>query len=218
VSLGVGRIFKGKDTIVLRVQSLKDLIVVIYHFDKYPLITQKRADYELLKSVVEIMNRKEHLTTEGINKIVAIKSSINKGLSEELKVAFPDVVYIQRPLVVDQEIKDPNWLAGFVSGEGCLYISISKSSFNKSGFQVQLYLIITQHLRDQALINSLIEYLGCGRYKVRSGSNYYGRENKACDYLVTKFVDHIEKIIPFFDQYPILSSGGPEGTGVKGLD
>ena len=31
-----------------RVTSLKDLInVIIPHFDKYPLISKKRADYEL---------------------------------------------------------------------------------------------------------------------------------------------------------------------------
>ena len=31
------------------------------------------------------MNRKEHLTIEGLRKIVAIKASINLGLSSELK-------------------------------------------------------------------------------------------------------------------------------------
>ena len=34
--------------------------------------------------------------------------------------------------------------------------------------------------------------------------------NKAGDYIVTRFVDHIEKIIPFFDQYKI--------EGVKSLN
>jgi hypothetical protein len=40
--LGVGNITnKGKDMIQFRVTSLKDLTVIVDHFDKYPLITQK---------------------------------------------------------------------------------------------------------------------------------------------------------------------------------
>lgn len=36
-----------------------------------------------------LIQNKEHLTIEGVNKIVAIKASMNLGLSDELKVAFP---------------------------------------------------------------------------------------------------------------------------------
>ena len=60
------------NSVLFQVTSLRDLInIVIPYFNKYPLITQKRADFELFKMVVEIMNRKEHLTIEGLNKIVA---------------------------------------------------------------------------------------------------------------------------------------------------
>jgi hypothetical protein len=46
---GVGNFTKqGKDLIQYQVSSIKDLAVIINHFDKYPLITQKKADYELL--------------------------------------------------------------------------------------------------------------------------------------------------------------------------
>jgi hypothetical protein len=75
---GVGGIFKhGKDSILYYVSSFKDLPVVIDHFDKYPLITQKRADFELFKKVVDLMNRKEHLTHDGLTKVVCLKASIN---------------------------------------------------------------------------------------------------------------------------------------------
>lgn len=81
-SLGVGQISKhGRDSIELRASSVKDLLVIIDHFDKYPLITQKLADYILFNRVLELMNRQEHLILEGLNKVVAIKASINKGLS-----------------------------------------------------------------------------------------------------------------------------------------
>lgn len=54
-----------------------------------------------------MMLTKEHLTQEGLMKIVALKTKINLGLSDKLKAAFPDVVPVKRPLVVDQSIPDP---------------------------------------------------------------------------------------------------------------
>jgi len=42
---------------------------------------------------------------EGLEKIVAIKASMNKGLSPELKAAFPNITPMDRPLVKNQTIK-----------------------------------------------------------------------------------------------------------------
>jgi hypothetical protein len=79
---GVGKISTYNSNVVyFRVISVKDLAVIIDHFDKYPLITQKRADYLLFKRIVEIINRKEHLSNEGLRKIVEIIASMNLGLS-----------------------------------------------------------------------------------------------------------------------------------------
>jgi hypothetical protein len=72
------------------------------------LITQKRADYELFKQALELIQNKEHLTNEGIQKIVRIKVSMNLGLSDSLKAFFPNVIPAPRPIVKDQEIPDPH--------------------------------------------------------------------------------------------------------------
>ena len=72
------------------------------------MITQKWSDYQLFKQAFELIKRKEHLTTEGLNKIVGIKAMMNgNGLSEKLKIAFPNVPTIARPNVPYQEI-NPN--------------------------------------------------------------------------------------------------------------
>ncbi len=65
---------------VYSVQSIKDLAVIIDHFDKYPLITKKGADYLLFKMAVNLIQNKEHLTMVGLRKIVAIRASMNWGL------------------------------------------------------------------------------------------------------------------------------------------
>ena len=67
----VDKIYKqGLKLVQYRVESIKDLAVIIEHFDKYPLITQMRADYEFLKQAFKLMERGEHLTLEGLHKIV----------------------------------------------------------------------------------------------------------------------------------------------------
>lgn len=50
-SLGqVGNISKqGKDYIHLQISSINDIIKIINHFDKYPLLTNKLADFILFK-------------------------------------------------------------------------------------------------------------------------------------------------------------------------
>ena len=65
-----------------------------------------------------------------------------------LKLAFPDVVRVIRPLVEVHTNKDPNWLAGFVSAEGCFLVRITKSTTHKLGFQVFLIFELAQHSRD----------------------------------------------------------------------
>jgi hypothetical protein len=41
--------------------SFKDLEKIIKHFDRYPLITQKLADFELFKLAYKLILNKEHL-------------------------------------------------------------------------------------------------------------------------------------------------------------
>jgi hypothetical protein len=198
---GVGKIYKGEKNVYrYKVRTPKELRVIIDHFDKYPLITQKQANFVLFKQVVEMLNRKEHLTIEGIHKLIAIKASMNLGLSGELEAAFPDTIPVTRPIVENQEIKDPNWLSGFTSAEGCFLIIIKKNL--TSGDYVSLKFQITQHSKDEQLMKSLVSYLGCGRYETSQGD--WGK------YVCTKFSDINEKIIPVFRKHLL--------AGVKLLD
>ena len=89
--LGVGKVTNRVDNAVqYRVSSIKDLDLIINRFDKYNLITQKRADYLLFKQAFEIIKRKEHLTPEGLKKLVSIKAFGGaEGLPEKLQAAFP---------------------------------------------------------------------------------------------------------------------------------
>uniref|UniRef100_UPI0030E37AE1 hypothetical protein n=1 Tax=Ophiocordyceps sobolifera TaxID=94213 RepID=UPI0030E37AE1 len=194
-SLKVGKIYKSRAEIYeFQVSSLKDIKLIIEFFDKYPLITQKYADYELFKKAYELINNKQHLTTDGLLKLVALKASSNWGLNQTLKEAFPNIVPIAR-VQPDNLIPSPEWLLGFVSGEGNFMIRLINSPANKLGYQVGLRFQITQHSKDKLLMENIMNYLGCGYLSVR---------NDIIDFHVTKFSEIVEKILPFFNKYPIL--------------
>ena len=112
---------QSKDLVRFRVFTLKDLMTIINHFDQYPLLTQKRTDFEFLKKIILMMGNKEHITLEGFRGIVAIRCSLNKGLSEKLKQNFPDIVPVPRPIVQPSKIFHSHWIAGFASGDGCFH-------------------------------------------------------------------------------------------------
>jgi hypothetical protein len=54
------------------------------------------------------MNNKEHLTFEGLNKIVSIRASMNLNLSEVLKESFPSITPVSRPKIDNREIMYSN--------------------------------------------------------------------------------------------------------------
>ena len=198
---GVGNITKqGENYINYRVKNIEGLKLIINHFDSYPLKTQKQGDFVLLKRIFYLMLKKEHLTNEGLLKIVEIKASMNLGLSDDLKVAFPNIISQERPLVETNTIDNLDWLAGFTSAEDCFMVKI-KASQTITGYAVHLEFQVTQHMRDEQLIRSLIKYFECGNIQ-KNAENF--------DFRVIKITDITTKIIPFFKKHHI--------QGVKAWD
>jgi hypothetical protein len=76
------------------------------------------ADFALFKLATKIMSCKEHLTNEGLNRLLSIKASLNRGLNKNLIKAFSDIIPVDRPVVECPNSLDPNGLVGFIEGEG----------------------------------------------------------------------------------------------------
>jgi hypothetical protein len=112
---------------------------------------------------IKLMINKEHLTEEGLTKIVSIRASLGKGLSEGLKKHFPNIIPLEKPAALRAaETLNNSWLAGFVSAEGCFECVIKKSQTTKTGYQVVLRFTINQHSRDTLLFNVIQKHLNCG--------------------------------------------------------
>lgn len=150
----------------------------------------------LFKQAFCIIKNKEHLTAEGVSKLVNIRASMNWGLPDYFKEAFPSITPVTRVEFLPQILQNSSWLAGFVAAEGCFFIRTWKSLSNKTGLGIRLVFTITQHARDKALLRNIVEYLHCGRIVSRSSAT-------SCELEVTKLSDIIEKIIPFFSKHSL---------------
>ena len=203
--LGVGNIHKhGKDSVQFRVDSIKELQIILDHFDKYPLMSAKIADYILFKKAFNIIKAGEHLNKEGLLKIIGIKASLNLGLSPNLKESFPNFVLVSRPEYSFKEIIHPEWVAGFISGDGSFNIKTSSSISSKLSSRVQLRFGVGLNLRDKELIQGLVVF-----FNLEQGKHIHTTSDSV-HLEISKFTDIVNIIIPFFDKYPI--------QGIKSLD
>jgi len=192
----VGKIYIRKDGYIeYIVNSMRDIEIIINHFNNYPLISQKLSDYKIFKLVFELIKQKNHLTKKGFIGILSLKASFNNGLSEELKMVFPNIIPYLRPQSITPKLEtiDPQWVSGFVDGDGCFYISLT-NNLTSAG----LVFKITQHTRDTDLLKEFVNYFNCGRYSLSSTEAGY--------FIITKFEDIYTKILPFFNKYPLQGS------------
>ncbi len=67
------------DRFELRIRSIEHINqIIIPHFEKYPLITQKKFDFIKFKKIVNLINQGKHLEKNGLIKIIDISSQMNR--------------------------------------------------------------------------------------------------------------------------------------------
>jgi len=106
----------------------------------------------------------------------------------------------QRPNVGYPEISkrlSPDWIVGFVDGEGCFHVSINKNEELRFNYQILPELTVVQHESDLNLLHTLRSVMGCGVVRRNHGDRYCWRVRK---------LDNLSKIIiPFFEKHPLKS-------------
>jgi len=221
-TLGVGKVRKNsKTTAVFRVDNLQDLDTIITHFKKYPLVSAKNSDFLLFEQCYNLIKQKEHLTQVGLEKILALKYYLNKGLPDDLKNAFPDIMPIVKKEYTFKGIPNPFWISGFVSGDSTFSVSIEKSS-NKLGKRIRLIFGTCLHIRDKDLLIGMANYFknlnfnlpNLIEYNLLNSSKEISVHcsiiNNTSLLQIKNNFDIENKVIPFFNKYPIL--------GIKRLD
>ena len=101
------------------------------------------------------------------------------------------------------------WIIGFVDGEGCFHIGITKSKTMKLGYQIIPEFTIVQHKRDLALLYAIKHYFNCGIVQSNRGKKeekFNTTHAPRWCYRVRKTQDLLNIIIPFFEENPLLTT------------
>ena len=102
------------------------------------------------------------------------------------------------------------WVVGFVDGEGCFSIGFVRQAGGrgrrgyKTGWQVTHEFVVTQGARSASCLHELREFFGVGQ--VLENKRYDNHREHLHRYVVRRRVDLLETVIPFFRQYPMLTS------------
>ena len=80
---GCGVVRKNNgDRMAYRVRSMEHLLkIIVPFFQKHPLVSKKRIDFEKFRTVLLMMTREVHLTLQGVDEIRHIASQMNRGQS-----------------------------------------------------------------------------------------------------------------------------------------
>ena len=94
---------------------------------------------------------------------------------------------------------DPNYITGFVDGEGNFSISISPRNFKDVKWEIRPSFSISQRKRDRGILFKIKDYFGCGIVRPNRKDNTY-------KYEVRSLQDLKNKIIPHFKKYPLQTT------------
>ena len=90
---------------------------------------------------------------------------------------------------------EPQWIVGFVDGEGCFHVGINKRADMSAGYQVLPEFTVVQHERDVQVLHALKRYFGCGVVRSNHGARMAYR---------VRGKEHLlELIIPFFEKHQL---------------
>ncbi len=96
-----------------------------------------------------------------------------------------------------------HYIAGFVDGEGSFQVAVQRSRFTRVGLQVIPEFHVSQNRERAAVLKLIQRTIGCGYIK----TNHPGNKRDRTQVLVVRNRrDLAERVIPFFEQFPLRSS------------
>jgi LAGLIDADG endonuclease len=102
------------------------------------------------------------------------------------------------------------WVIGFVDGEGCFSIGFVRQPNRldrkgyKTGYQAVHRFVVTQGIKSISSLEDLRDFFGTGR--IITNKRYDNHKEHLGQFIVNSREDLLERIIPFFEQYPLRTS------------
>ena len=96
-------------------------------------------------------------------------------------------------------VLDPNWMVGFVDGEGCFSVSVHRNSMmhRHGGWQLHPVFHVYQHSDHREVLEAMVPFFGYGRLRSK------GPKSSVWTYAVDSLRDLEAAIVPFFDLHPL---------------
>jgi LAGLIDADG endonuclease len=106
----------------------------------------------------------------------------------------------QQETAVPYRVLDPNWIVGFVDGEGCFCVSVHRSSMmhRHGGWQLQPSFHVYQHQDHREVLEAMVAFFGCGRIRPK------GPRSSVSTFTVEALCDLEAAVLPFFEEHPLL--------------
>ena len=84
----------------------------------------------------------------------------NKGVSFSYQVNRGYFANFTSLATSKNQSLNPNFITGFIDGEGCFHITMAKKPGYKTGYSINLSFSIGLHSKDTDLLRSIQEYFG----------------------------------------------------------
>ena len=121
----------------------------------------------------------------------------NKVLSKSLFRYYSTKVVPTDTSQIKESKLDPNFVSGFVDGEGSFSVTFIKDKYYKSGWQIKTSFSIGLHKKDLSILELIKKFFGVGVIKPHS--------KDSVQYRITSVKDLMEVIIPHLEKFPLIS-------------
>jgi len=188
------------------VEKLEELkLIIIPHFEKYPLFCAKLHAFNLFKEIVNALFNKDKRTIEGRREL--LKYSLSMNVTTNRKIERINILYAllgqkgakeyEKELIINNinSINTPisnDFISGFIDGDGSFFISFQKDTKIKIGFN------ITNDKDSKPLLENI-------KNKFNNIGTIIEGTKKEIVYIVNGLNQINDNLIPFMDENPIFS-------------
>ena len=105
------------------------------------------------------------------------------------------------------------YIAGFVDGEGSFHVAIQRNPSTRVGWQLVPEFRVNQDVSRAQVLELIRDRIGCGSIR----ENHRGSKDRTLVFVVRRRPDLLGRVIPFFEQNPLLSCKQEEFVTFAGI-
>jgi len=101
---------------------------------------------------------------------------------------------------------NPDWVVGFVDGEGCFFVGVQRNPTVRIGYQVIPEFRVVQHARDLDVLHALKRFFGFGRVCRNHDERWEFRVRR---------LEHLREVARFFSEHQLRTKKRVDASKFK---